>query len=691
LEEEAAGLPKAEESTKIWSRLSSWILFVLVLLLPLVVNPLGTDHFVLPKLVFLRLATLALVVLWVLDAVFKQELALRKTFLDKPVLAVILAVLVSAFFSIHLQTGLYGEYRGFSYEGLLTILNYFLLFFLVVHIVDSREKALLIVTGLLAGLFVVSSYGILQHISLTLGFPFPTTGPTAISVTFGNTSLLGGYIALLVPLAFSLLLSSDFRKLNFRLLTLVVLTSLVCLFFTRVGSAFLGVGLAMVFVVVFDFGAIKKNWPNKIPILLFVALFWLVIFFQGSISKDKLTSFTQISAINSRASKALMWQPAFDMIREYPLLGVGPDCYGLAYPKYRPANWLKLGSARVYVSKPRNEILYTASTLGLLGLAVAAWLFITFFRKGLSLLRSLGSGQGEESTPGSRALLIGLLAGAFSYLVYLQFSFREPSTTPFLWILIGLVVAGFNLVNDQKNDIKISLRFFQGEKSGLVIRQLIAVVAGLLFVLASSRVVYPLRANIHLQNALDYEKRDDLKSAFGEYDKALTYIQDEDYYVHFGQAYLKLAQDMRRPVDIDQAIRQLEKAVEANPVSSDTHYELGRAYLIAGRIENRQDYVKHSAVTLGRAWELDPYSPSTLVELGKSFFFQGKVKEAIKWWEDAVQVDSSNTEAYLYLGWAYRQQGMKPKAIETYKKVLKLEPGNSVAEKALEKLLRKIY
>ena len=327
-----------EEQTRIWNQLSKWVLFLLVLLLPLVVNPLGTDHFVLPKLIFLRLATLALVVLWVLDAVFKQELSLRKTFLDKPVLAVVLAVLASAFFSVHLPTGLYGEYRGFSYEGLLTILNYFLLFFLVVHIVDSRKKALLIITGLLAGLFLVSMYGILQQVSLTLGFPFPTTGPTTASVTFGNASLLGGYIALLVPLAFSLLLDSGFRELKFWLLALVVLTSLICLFFTRAGSALLGVGLATVFVAALDFGVIRKHWLSKIPILLFVALFWLIVLFQGGVSKDKQASFTQISAINSRASKPLMWQPALNMIREYPLLGVGPDCYGLAYPKYRPAN-----------------------------------------------------------------------------------------------------------------------------------------------------------------------------------------------------------------------------------------------------------------------------------------------------------------------------------------------------------------
>jgi hypothetical protein len=34
---------------------------------------------------------------------------------------------------------------------------------------------------------------------------------------------------------------------------------------------------------------------------------------------------------------------------------------------------------------------------------------------------------------------------------------------------------------------------------------------------------------------------------------------------------------------------------------------------------------------------------------------------------------------------------MKPKAIEAYRKTLELDPGNPVAEKALQKLTRKTY
>jgi len=89
--------------------------------------------------------------------------------------------------------------------------------------------------------------------------------------------------------------------------------------------------------------------------------------------------------------------------------------------------------------------------------------------------------------------------------------------------------------------------------------------------------------------------------------------------------------------------------------------------------------------------ELDLYYPPTLVELGKAFFYQGKVEQAIKWWEESVKIDSRIVEAYLYLGWAYRQQGLKLKAIKAYGKALEHEPGNPIAQKALDELMRKNF
>jgi len=77
------------------NKLSTWVLSLLALLLPLIVNPFGIDSTVLPKLIFLRLITLALVILWILDSIFKWELSFRKTFLDKSVLAVASIVLFS--------------------------------------------------------------------------------------------------------------------------------------------------------------------------------------------------------------------------------------------------------------------------------------------------------------------------------------------------------------------------------------------------------------------------------------------------------------------------------------------------------------------------------------------------------------------------------------------------------------------
>lgn len=689
LEEEIDSVPNADEPVKIWNKLSTWILFFLALLLPLIVNPFGTDPAVLPKLVFLRLVTLALVVLWILDSIFKWELSFRKTFLDKSILAVASIVLISTLLSVHLPTSLYGEYTGVSYEGLLIIFNYILLFWLVVNIFDSEKRVNLIAAGLLAGMFLVSVYGILQHFGLTLfKLSLSQTDPTRVNATFNNAVFLGSYLSLLTPLSFSLLLDSDYRKLRFWLLILVTLASLICLFFTRTFSAFLGVGFAAIFVIAFNFGAIRKSRASQVLIIFFITIFLLAIFVQAGTLKDKLTSFSGVASRTDEGSRTLMWKATLPMIKDYPLLGVGPDCYGLVYPKYRPANWIKLDPTRYFINKPENEILYTASTLGLLGLASFIWLFITLF---WNCWNALKKGFKKETAVGSRVLLIGLLGGILAYLIQLQFSCTEPSATPFLWILIGLALVNTDLGLERENKMQISLKLPKKWEPNLVIKQLIAVVAGLLLVSISSRIIYPLLANIHLKNALDYEATSSWKSAFKEYDKALTYIQDEDYFVYPGQTYLKLAQDTRRFSYANSAISKFEEAIKINPSEGYLYYQLGKAYLVGGCIRNSQGYLEQAAKELGQALELDPYYPPTLVELGKALFYQGKVEQATKWWEEAIKIDSRIVEAYLYLGWAYRQQGMKLKAIKAYRKALELEPGNSVAQKALDELMRKTY
>lgn len=65
---------------------------------------------------------------------------------------------------------------------------------------------------------------------------------------------------------------------------------------------------------------------------------------------------------------------------------------------------------------------------------------------------------------------------------------------------------------------------------------------------------------------------------------------------------------------------------------------------------------------------------------------KGNWKEAATLNEEILKEESKNKEALNRLARAYVELGKTPKAKTTYKKVLKLDPYNSIAQKALERL-----
>ena len=55
---------------------------------------------------------------------------------------------------------------------------------------------------------------------------------------------------------------------------------------------------------------------------------------------------------------------------------------------------------------------------------------------------------------------------------------------------------------------------------------------------------------------------------------------------------------------------------------------------------------------------------------------RGKIKDAISLCERALQVESQNVEIYLNLGKVYLRAGLKIKAVETFRRGLKIDSEN---------------
>jgi O-antigen ligase len=95
------------------------------------------------------------------------------------------------------------------------------------------------------------------------------------------------------------------------------------------------------------------------------------------------------------------------MIRDHPLLGVGPDNFLSWYrDRYiRPEAWQEPN-----LSHPHNVVLDLWLSTGLLGLFAISWAIVRFFRVGLALYRALDSQAHRGMTLGLMAMMVDFVA-----------------------------------------------------------------------------------------------------------------------------------------------------------------------------------------------------------------------------------------------------------------------------------------
>jgi len=106
-----------------------------------------------------------------------------------------------------------------------------------------------------------------------------------------------------------------------------------------------------------------------------------------------------------------LWQAAWDMVRDHPWLGVGPDNFLYYYGDYiRPG-----AEVDRWLSHPHNVILDFWLRLGIGGLAVAGAMAAGLAR---GARRALASRECTPSARDLRAVTIGLVAGALACLAH---------------------------------------------------------------------------------------------------------------------------------------------------------------------------------------------------------------------------------------------------------------------------------
>jgi O-antigen ligase len=305
-----------------------------------------------------------------------------------------------------------------------------------VYLVEpERVRSLLKVA--VAAAFVVAAYGIAQQ----LGFDPLWTGLYGgmIFSTFGEHTSLGAYLALILPFAVALMLSSDRVSRLLAAVAAVTISVALALSFSR--GAYLGAAIALIVFGLAVFTRAGIVTIRRVAAGIAVAMVLGVVILASPLSEmasrvtERAASTADFSDLSIQVHMDL-WGVGAQMVVDHPIIGIGPEMFPLAFPAYRDR---MLPAARVdflrqfVVESPHDVPLAIAIGGGLVALLAYLVFVAGAFWEGARRLSSKSRSQ--------RILVAALLGAAAGHFFTDLFMTADTSGSWIFWIVLGALVA----------------------------------------------------------------------------------------------------------------------------------------------------------------------------------------------------------------------------------------------------------
>lgn len=128
---------------------------------------------------------------------------------------------------------------------------------------------------------------------------------------------------------------------------------------------------------------------------------------------------------------------------------------------------------------------------------------------------------------------------------------------------------------------------------------------------------------------------------------------------------------------IDKGMELLERGLQAvqldSTIAYELHYHLGNAYMRQGNLARAISHYKEAIQQpILPALKLDSYN-----NLGSLLKELGKLDNAVKAFQNALEIDPTFAIAHHNLGLTYKAMGILDRAVESYHRALKLNPYNA--------------
>lgn len=484
-----------------------------------------------------------------------------------------------------------------------------------------------------AAAFVVAPNGIYEKYVNTFVL-IPRSPGWNIFSTFINPNSLGGFLALVIPLAISLALAARARWVR-RLWLLGALLALGALLPTNSKGAVLAAAVSVVCYLVLTARVSARPRRNFAVVLICLALLSLMA--AGAVWQSAPLRARAAGALSAESAsnmfRILTWKGSARIALAHPWLGIGPGGFKYAFMKYAIAG---------YTEASHQNYLQVAAEQGMLGGVFFLWLVgAMLFTAGRAMSRA---GDFRE-----RIVPVGLTAGLVAFLAhsFLDYDWYVGA------IMVAVCLTG-GVLACQAAGMPVSHYVPEAEEAprGRRRRRRVAM-AGAAVEPGARPLPWPRGWAGQGMCALVFVL-------------ALAAMVSAPAHHALAQREMSRGHEAWRRGDAPSGMAHYRRAAEHDPGWAAAWEWYALAQELSG-------YPKEAARSVLRATALEPDNFQPHVSLGRLYELQGRLREAVEAYRTALSHYPNNTRTWRYLANTYRQLHDVEAAQEAYRRMVQIE------------------
>jgi len=511
---------------------------------------------------------------------------------------------------------------------------------------------------------IVCVYGILQFFGIDF-MRFRLQHNRVVS-TFGNPTLLAGFLAMTLPVAlakaheirgrtmgsqlsavsgqlsavsgqrqetgnrqqgtggmklsaFSGQLSAISCQLSAISLVVVLITCLI-LTRSRAGMIAAMAGAGVFYILRAKSISSQFGRPSK-ALKLVMTILACVITVVGILLILPQTRPVILDSLLRKTARFDIWRDTLRMAQFHPALGTGIGTFSAYFPNFANQNIYAIHYLGVeFINHAHSEYLEILSEMGVLGLGA----FLSVI--GYVIYRAVKNR--EDSGLYSKGLLAAFIAILVNNLVGVDL--RYTSTGLFFWMIGGVLGSGgkdgLSAVSFQPSAISYQLSAVSGRRKIANVMIIIASVTAVYFTVKPYALIKaPKEQSFFIDSTEQVDKK--IKNLETREEKGA------DYLFNMGILYAKKK-------EYKAATGYFFKTLELNPAHSGAYNNLGNLEMVAGNMEKAKQCFE-------KAVEIEPKNIDYLLNLSSACFTLNRLEEAVGAVERVLKIDPNNSRAIL--------------------------------------------